>query len=144
MEHDHGAKPNGQTGWATVIGEPSTQIIAEPTTNTGYISPPSAADWRETSFIPPQEKDSDLPLEDIYTNPEAISLELRNAMSLTPQAVKLAVEANEDLESGDFIASDAAMMKLRLILPELFCCRRLGDGFGAVINALMSSFENRA
>jgi len=34
------------------------------------------------------------------------------------------------------------MQRLQSLLPELFYCRDLGDGFGAIINALKFSFEN--
>ena len=27
-------------------------------------------------------------------------------------------------------------------MPELFCCRALGDGFGTIINAFISAFED--
>ena len=30
------------------------------------------------------------------------------------------------------------------LLPELFCCRSLGDGFGIVVNGLMCAFQNLA
>jgi hypothetical protein len=34
------------------------------------------------------------------------------------------------------------MQRLQALLPELFYCRDLGDGFGAIVNALKFSFEN--
>jgi hypothetical protein len=47
-----------------------------------------------------------------------------------------------DLQTDDLIASDTEIQKIQVILPELFCCRKLGDGFGAVINGLICAFEN--
>jgi len=34
------------------------------------------------------------------------------------------------------------MLRLQVLLPELFCCREIGDGFGAIVNALKYSFAN--
>ena len=43
--------------------------------------------------------------------------------------------------NGELLQADTEMQKLQVLLPELFCCRSLGDGFGTIINALMSAFE---
>jgi len=37
--------------------------------------------------------------------------------------------------------ADTEIQKLQVLLPELFCCRGLGDGFGTIINSFMSAFE---
>ena len=39
------------------------------------------------------------------------------------------------------LAADTEIQKLQVLLPELFCCRVLGDGFGAIVNSFMSAFE---
>jgi hypothetical protein len=39
------------------------------------------------------------------------------------------------------LLADTEIQKLQVLLPELFCCRRLGDGFGTIINSFMSAFE---
>jgi hypothetical protein len=51
-------------------------------------------------------------------------------------------ESLEALKRGELISSDESMQRLQALLPELFYCRDLGDGFGAIINALKFSFEN--
>ena len=33
---------------------------------------------------------------------------------------------------------------MRRFLPELFCCRSIGDGFGLIINAIQSGLANSA
>lgn len=82
-------------------------------------------------------------LEDIYRAPEAGSIELRSAMRLLPEAVSWAESAIEALDAGEPFQADDAMLHVHSLIPELFCCRGLGDGFGAVINAILSSFEKR-
>jgi hypothetical protein len=48
--------------------------------------------------------------------------------------------ALDDAQSANPIHADDAMQHVHSLLPELFCCRALGDGFGAVIGALLEAF----
>lgn len=82
-------------------------------------------------------------LEDLYPVAEIRPYELNMAMRLLPEAVELTDQAIEVLKNERPLESDNAMMHVRALLPELFCCRSLGDGFGAVVNALLSAFENQ-
>ena len=82
-------------------------------------------------------------LQDIYRAPEAGSIELRSAMRILPEAVNWTESAMEALNADEPFQADDAMLHVRSLMPELFCCRGLGDGFGAVINAILSSFEKR-
>jgi hypothetical protein len=47
-----------------------------------------------------------------------------------------------DAHADDPMAADIEIQKIQMLLPELFCCRVLGDGFGTVINALICVFQN--
>jgi hypothetical protein len=38
--------------------------------------------------------------------------------------------------------ADDAMMHVQVLMPELFSCRAVGEGFAAIVNAVQSSFEN--
>ena len=51
-------------------------------------------------------------------------------------------QATEQIKSQNLVAADDAIQRLQASLPELFCCRILGDGFGAVINAVLLSLQN--
>ena len=42
----------------------------------------------------------------------------------------------------DLISSDDSIQRFQALLPELFCCRGLGDGFGAVINSIFHAIGN--
>lgn len=66
-------------------------------------------------------------------------------------AVRLLEEAARDVddalghdEAGDTLSADDAMMRARALLPELFACRTLGDGFAMVVGALIVAFQRHA
>ena len=51
-------------------------------------------------------------------------------------------DALEHQRGGDLLASEISMQQVKALLPELFCCRTIGDGFGASISALFHGIEN--
>lgn len=81
-------------------------------------------------------------IEDLYPGLEAGSHELIQALRLLLAANTHVQEASNLLQEGDPIGADLAIQRLHRIFAELFNCRRLGDGFGALINALFCSLEN--
>lgn len=81
------------------------------------------------------------PLE-IYPGLAKTNSALLSAASLLDQAIALQSEAQLFLEEGNAIAGDDSVQKIRALLPELFCCRTIGDGFGSVVNAMHYSFLN--
>ena len=81
-------------------------------------------------------------LEEVYRAPEAVSPELRTAMVLLREVLESTEAALRLQAEGQVIAADDEMHHVQMTLPELFCCRALGDGFGAIVSALQSSFEN--
>jgi hypothetical protein len=75
---------------------------------------------------------------------------LRETNSALQAAVILLDQALVRLESAifaskleDSISADDEMQRLQVLLPELFCCRSIGDGFGSVINAIQLAFANK-
>ncbi len=81
-------------------------------------------------------------IDDLYPAQEAGSPDLSRALRLLSSALQAIHEAIELLQEGDPIGSDLAAQRLYGILVELFNCRRLGDGFGAVVNAIQCAIEN--
>jgi hypothetical protein len=81
-------------------------------------------------------------IDDLYREPSAIRPILGHALRGLAAAKEAVQESLEALRRGELIASDDATQQLQALLPELFCCRELGDGFGAIINALNFSFQN--
>jgi len=43
---------------------------------------------------------------------------------------------------ADPVGSDLHLQALRPLLRKLFMCRAIGDGFGAIVDALISALEN--
>ena len=82
-------------------------------------------------------------MSDIYPAMEVASPELSSAMRVLPKAIEWADVANEALGAGELIRSDDAMIHLHSLVPELYCCRKLGDGFGAVVGAVWNSFDGQ-
>ncbi|WP_339135650.1 MAG: hypothetical protein WGN25_18515 [Candidatus Electrothrix sp. GW3-4] len=79
----------------------------------------------------------------LYPCQESITPLFNKALLLLDKAIEEITEARESLKNDDFIGQDNAMLHLAKILAELFCCRSLGDGFGAVVSALFHALANR-
>ncbi len=82
-------------------------------------------------------------IDQLYHTREALSLELRTALHLLSENILRLQEAEMQLSQGNAIAADNAVQRLQADIPELFCCRTLGDGFGLVVNALNMALHNR-
>jgi hypothetical protein len=80
---------------------------------------------------------------ELYPVRHAFSPDHLTALRLLRVVVGRTERALMTLNDGDQITSDSEVQKVQVLLPELFCCRTLGDGFGTVINAAMSAFESR-
>ncbi len=84
-----------------------------------------------------------IPIEVLYPASESNRQDLIRALQLLPQAVKALEIARDALNSNDPLQSDHSVHSVQILLPELFRCRTIGDGFGAIINALEIAFVNR-
>jgi hypothetical protein len=80
-------------------------------------------------------------IDEIYRAPEA-DTKIGNVLKTLRESAANCDKAVTALDNSDPIGADSLMMEVRAVLPELFCVRRIGDGFAEVINALESSFEN--
>ncbi len=81
-------------------------------------------------------------IDDLYQEASASSSVLGHALRELASAKDAIQGSLAALKREDLIESDDAMQQFQAMLPELFCCRTLGDGFGAIINALRFSFQN--
>ena len=80
--------------------------------------------------------------EQLYPGREGLSSELDTALRLLAMGEERVQEALMALRNGEPIPADHALQRLQAMLPELFCLRELGDGFGMIVNALIWSFQN--
>jgi len=90
----------------------------------------------------PQFEAEPIGIDSLYPEASVVRPILGHALRLLAAAKEAAQESVEALKRGELISSDESMQRLQSLLPELFYCRDLGDGFGAIINALKFSFEN--
>jgi len=67
---------------------------------------------------------------------------IATTFSLLDEVVEKLDEAIEATENGDTIGSDNSILHIQSILPELFCCRSIGEGFAAIINAVYHGINN--
>lgn len=82
------------------------------------------------------------PTSRLYPVEEKRGAELENSIRLLSEALDLAQEALECYQDENLFGSEDAMQRIHLILPELFCCRELGDGFGMVVIGLYHSYDS--
>lgn len=78
---------------------------------------------------------------DLYIDAEVLSPTLVRGLGLLEEAAVLVGQSIQAVE-GDPFLSDMHTQKLRPILRRLFICRSIGDGFGAIVDALISGLDN--
>ena len=115
----------------------STSAYSPRTDEPGEISPN-----RASGEVVPQGKEVQTRPEDFYPH-LADTDAFKRAIALLDNALLRVDSAAECLRIGAFIAADDEMQQIQSALPELFCCRSLGDGFGAIINAVQIGFNER-
>lgn len=80
-------------------------------------------------------------VEDIYPEIQSSSI-LGTILNLLDKSLETIQLAKRELEQGNEVYSDVYVLEFQGLLDELFCNREVGDGFGMVINSLLSLFEN--
>jgi hypothetical protein len=78
---------------------------------------------------------------DLYLDSEVLSPALVSALTLLTQALRLVGEGIQLLPE-DPLAADLNVQSLRPVLRKLFMSRQIGDGFGAVVDSLISALDN--
>jgi hypothetical protein len=84
-----------------------------------------------------------IPIDILYPATEANRHDLIQALRLLPQAITALENARDAVRSNDVLQSDHQVHAVQMLLPELFRCRTIGDGFGAIVNALEIAFVNQ-
>jgi hypothetical protein len=78
----------------------------------------------------------------LYQAREAGSKHFGRAMELLARAVDHLSEARRAGEDGDEIASLTEILQFEALLPDLFACRAIGDGFANVVNSVHLGIAN--
>jgi len=79
--------------------------------------------------------------DELYPAPELTSTELQTALHLLTVALRYCADADRAFAEDDTVSADDSIIHLGALLPELFCCRKLGDGFAGVVNAVQCALE---
>ena len=80
-------------------------------------------------------------IDEIFANLESTH-HLKRALDLLDESIKL-IQSALALGDANPIAFDDQVQLFYSLLPELFCCRSLGDGFGSIINAVQQAAVNQ-
>ena len=88
--------------------------------------------------------DEMIPTGALYPASSVVTPVLHRAFSLLEEVERALEDARRELHEDEVIAADNAIQTARAILPELFCLRSIGDGYGAVINAVQNACDHPA
>jgi hypothetical protein len=116
-----------------IVQEDGTQIDAragKPKSNVEFLSESSTPTTR-------------LGTEDLYPDPATRSVPLHAALTLLYEAQVCLRSALDDRRAGDTLSADDQVCKFAAIMPELFCCREIGDGFALSVTSMFHAVQNR-
>ena len=142
METEVTAYPNGHDSTGLPEG-PETRLVPEiQIVRAGGVSGSQVVELAESQPVPGRPTGRRITIDELYSRFENVSPELNSAvrlLSLSLEYIEQSLLAHRD---NDPIEADDAAQRMQGLLPELFCCRSLGDGFGIVVNGLMCGFQN--
>ena len=78
----------------------------------------------------------------IYQSGEWVSRRLETALRLLRHAEDHLQFAQTEARAGHRAMADDSFYAVKALLPELFCCRAIAEGFATLIGALLYSIEN--
>ena len=111
------------------------------TTAADNVGPTENDIKRDTAVVQP--KTSQASTEDLYPLSSQMRPELARAWSLLDEGLGYIGNAIKSLqEHDDVMASDDAIMKFQALLPELFFCRTIGEGFTTIITSVNHAIVN--
>lgn len=85
-----------------------------------------------------------IPIEALYPSHEVVNPTLGTALRLIDEAMESLAVGLAELRDGNDVSADNQVMQVQALLPELFCCRTLGDGFGSLIVSIFHALKNNA
>ncbi len=138
MEPNISSSQNGHKDTSTpssegVISYVTREGIEEEEKGSIPVSPSEPEEVKETS---------PLSIDELYPGVDETDGNLSRAKRVLRTCIEHCREAREHLEEGDGLKSDNEMVHVQNRLPDLFTFREFGDGFGMVVDALLTAFEN--
>jgi hypothetical protein len=95
----------------------------------------------QSSVTGEQTSQSYISTEDLYPVRE-INPKFFAAVQLLAEGLAHISKSLRMFRDGDLISADDALQRFQALLPELFLCRDLGDGLGAMISSIYHAIRN--
>lgn len=83
-----------------------------------------------------------LSIDKLYLETDEADGSLARAKRVLRTCIEHCRDAQQYAEEDEWLKSDNEMVHVQSRLPDLFTYRDLGDGFGMVVDALLTAFEN--
>jgi hypothetical protein len=122
------------------VNRPALRIVQEDGTLVAPLLKANSDIQVVTDSEPPLNR---LGTEDIYPDPSARSAPLNAALKLLYEAESCLDSAVVLVRDGDLIGADDHTCKFVAMLPELFCCREIGDGFALIVSSMFHAVKNK-
>lgn len=88
-------------------------------------------------------REAETSIDELYYSPEYTSRELQTVLRLLARCIQLVGVSIDELRAGHKLGAHESTLELQSLLPELFACRGLGDGYGAIVNCVQLALINR-
>jgi hypothetical protein len=82
-------------------------------------------------------------IDKLYPADKNSASDLIAALGLLAEAISLLEKARSAAREKEVIAADRYSQRFQVLLPQLFIRRKIGDGYGVVINSLHFAFINQ-
>ncbi len=82
-------------------------------------------------------------IDKLYPATEGSASDLIRALGLLADAIELLEKARAAARDKEIVTSDRYTQRFKALLPDLFGCRRVGDGYGVIINSLHFALVNQ-
>jgi hypothetical protein len=82
-------------------------------------------------------------IDKLYYADEGSRPELIRALNLMADGIKALEQSKCTIQDGNLMLADQYLLGFQSLLPDLFKCRKIGDGFANIINAIHFAFVNR-
>jgi hypothetical protein len=112
----------------------------------GSITAPERASQQSSAITlreeEPVSSGQRLETEDIYPDPGARPAFLNSALKLLHEATTLLDKAIADYRAEDRISADDCICQFQALLPELFACFEIGEGFALIVSSMFHALQN--
>ncbi len=82
-------------------------------------------------------------IDQLYHAEEGAKPELIRALSIMADGIEALGQSRRAIQESNLMLADQVLLKFQSLLPDLFGCRKIGDGFANVINSIHFAFVNR-